>query len=117
MDELLRLCQAQKLNGSKHRKAIADPEAERATYKTKGGHKVTFLKKTLPTQTLRSGPIFDAAKAHLPETEAVQLNRNLRCFPHRDSNNAGQSHLIFGGDFEGGALVTEHGDRYEERGK
>ncbi len=38
-------------------------------------------------------------------------------WPHRDSNNAGSSHLLFMGDFEGGALVTEHGDRYEKRGE
>ena len=115
-DELLALCEAHRMKGSCQRKNVADPASEPVEYRTKGGHKAVFLRKPVPSETLRSGPIFDAVKAHLPDTQAVCYNRNLQAFPHRDSRNAGCSHLLFLGTFEGGALVTEHGDRYEQRG-
>ena len=105
------------MKGSCPRKNVADPALERVEYKTKNAHKAVFLRRPIPSQTLRSGPIFDLVKAHLPDTEAVCYNRNLVCWPHRDSRNAGSSHLLFLGDFTGGCLVTEHGDRYEERNK
>ena len=95
MDELLRLCEARRMKGSCQRKNVANPALERVHYKTKGGHKAVYLRRPIPSQTLRSGPIFDAVKAQLPDTEACCYNTNLVCFPHRDSRNAGSSHLLF----------------------
>ena len=116
MGELLRLVESHRIKGSCQRKNVADPALERVEYKTKGGHKAVFLRRPIPSQTLRSGPIFDLVKAQLPHTEACCYNRNLCCARHKDSRNAGTSHILFLGDFQGGALVFADGRRIEERG-
>lgn len=41
--------------------------------------------------------------------DAVQVNFNCVCMPHRDVGNEGLSFLCSGGDYEGGELVTEYG--------
>ena len=113
--ELLQLCESHKLKGSSHRTNIADPNAEKVWYPNKSGSTSVYLKKAVPSQTLKSGPIFDAVKKMLPETTAVCFNKNMQCHPHKDGRNTSTSHLIFLGTFTGGALVTEKGDRYEAR--
>ena len=110
--ELLLLCEAHKFRGSNRRLNIAPPDAERVKYGKRG---CVYLKKRVPSQTLTKGPIFDAVKKMLPETTAVCLNKNMQCAPHKDSRNTSASHLLFLGEFTGGALVTEKGDRYEAR--
>ncbi len=110
--ELLQLCEAHKFRGSNRRLNIAPPDAERVRYGKRG---CVYLKKRVPSQTLTKGPIFDAVKKMLPETTAVCLNKNMQCHPHKDSRNTSTSHLLFLGEFTGGALVTEKGDRYEAR--
>ena len=117
MEELLHLCENHKLKGSSHRTNIADPNAERVKYANKSGSTSVYLKKAVPSQTLKSGPIFDAVKKQLPETTAVTYNRNCQCFPHKDGRNGGKSLLLFLGTFTGGELVTEHGEKFEERNK
>ncbi len=42
--------------------------------------------------------------------DAVQVNLNCICNPHRDKGNKGLSFLVSGGDYEGGELETEYGD-------
>ena len=42
--------------------------------------------------------------------DAVQVNFNCVCAPHRDAGNYGLSFLVSGGDYEGGELITEMGD-------
>ena len=103
--------------GSKRRKNVADPAAEKKEYVSKAGNKCVYLKESIPSETFRSGPIFDAVKRQLPDTTQVTYNRNLRCFPHRDSRNTGYSHICFLGDYDGGELLTEGGGVYSERNK
>ena len=43
------------------------------------------------------------------------INKNVTCYPHRDTANEGDTLLLFCGDYEGGALLTETGQRFEER--
>ena len=117
MEELLRLCEAHKMRGSKRRKNVADPSATRCEYVSKAGNKCVYLKESVPSETFRSGPIFDAVKRQLPDTEVVTCNRQLRAFPHRDGRNSGPSHICFLGDFEGGDLVLETGEIYSSRNK
>ena len=116
-EELLALCLAHKMKGSKRRKNVADPAVEKKEYVSKAGNKCVYLKESIPSETFRSGPIFDAVQRHLPNTTQVTYNRNLHCFPHRDGKNSGPSHICFLGDFEGGELLTELGDVYSERNK
>ena len=115
--ELLAFCLAHKMKGSKRRKNVADPMAEKKKYISKAGNKCVYLKDAIQSETFRSGPIFDLVKRHLPDTETVTHNRNLRAFPHRDGRNSGPSHICFLGDFEGGELVLETGQFYSERNK
>ena len=110
--ELLQLCKKAKFRGSNRRLNIAPPDAERVKYGKRG---CVYLKKRVPSQTLTKGPIFDAVKKMLPETTAVCYNKNMQCHPHKDGRNTSASHLLFLGEFTGGALVTEKGDRYEAR--
>ena len=42
------------------------------------------------------------------------MNRNVVCEPHVDKNNSEYPWIIFLGDFRGGALVFEDGQRLEE---
>ena len=42
------------------------------------------------------------------------INKNVTCYPHRDTANEGDTLIIFFWDYEGGALVTETGQRFEE---
>jgi hypothetical protein len=45
----------------------------------------------------------------------VILNRNVTCEKHRDGNE-GHSWVLWLGDFSGGALVFDSGERFTERG-
>ena len=44
----------------------------------------------------------------------ITVNRNVVCEPHVDTNNSEYSYITFLGDFRGGALVFEDGQRLEE---
>ena len=46
----------------------------------------------------------------------VTVNKNTTCKPHKDRDNLGDVGIMFLGEFEGGALLTETGERYQERG-
>jgi hypothetical protein len=69
--------------------------------------------------SVHEGDLFDACMAVLPpglSFNFVTINKNLCCYPHRDVGNAGDSLILFLGKFEGGALVTEDGQRLEGTG-
>ena len=70
-------------------------------------------------QTLR--PIYQHVINMLPEDFeqgehlCVTLNHNVTCWPHKDANNVGCETLaMFLGEFEGGDLVMETGERYRD---
>ena len=66
-------------------------------------------------------PIYDQILKVLPEDVPREanlcftINKNVTCYPHRDTANQGDTLIIFFGDYEGGALLTETGQRFEER--
>jgi hypothetical protein len=41
------------------------------------------------------------------EWNAIQINKNLVCPPHKDKNNIGNSYILSFGDYMGGELVIE----------
>tara|TARA_R110002012_G_scaffold5225_1_gene24070 strand:- start:271 stop:858 length:588 start_codon:yes stop_codon:yes gene_type:complete len=43
--------------------------------------------------------------------EQVQMNKNYKCPPHKDSQNIGESVLCCFGDFKGGETVVEYEDK------
>ena len=54
----------------------------------------------------------------LPNTKinALQLNRDVVCGRHKDGkNSAAESYILFFGKYNGGALVFENGERFEEK--
>ena len=114
--ELLSLCEAYKMRGTHQRKNIVPPETPKVTYQCKKGGKAIFLKKAVPSACIREGPILTAVRQQLPGTTSVCYNRSLQCYPHRDSRNSSPSHVMLLGDFTGGALALETGERFEEKG-
>ena len=47
---------------------------------------------------------------------ALQLNRDVVCGRHKDGkNSAAESYILFFGKYNGGALVFENGERFEEK--
>ena len=50
-----------------------------------------------------------------PNINAVCINKNVACGPHRDKKNCGPSFLCFLGKFTGGALCREDGRRFIEK--
>lgn len=47
--------------------------------------------------------------------DTITLNKNLVCKKHIDKYNKGDSYIYFLGDFEGGALLNENGERFEKK--
>ena len=67
-------------------------------------------------------PICDHVVSMLPddfvrgEHLCVTVNRNVTYYPHKDTGNVGHETLaMFLGEFEGGELVMETGEVYNER--
>ena len=80
-----------------------------------------FLQKSLKTNTLRSGPIVDLCRAWLGDhVNSVTLNKNVTCCAHRDGRNAGESQILFLGDYDNrdgaGSLELEDGMVFSETG-
>ena len=59
--------------------------------------------------------LLDFAKEYvdIPFT-SITVNQNYRAAPHYDKNNSGNSFLVAFGDFTGGELVLEEGERKGE---
>ena len=46
----------------------------------------------------------------------MTINHNATCYPHKDANNVGRETLaMFLGEFDGGELVMETGERYSDK--
>ena len=74
------------------------------------------LQKGVYNNTRKQGPILEHVRRMLgEEISAVTLNRNVVCGKHRDRRNCIKSFIAFLGNFEGGALVLETGERFEAR--
>ena len=55
-----------------------------------------FLRAAVLSNTLRSGPIVDLCREMLGDfVNAVTLNHNVTCAPHRDGRNVGESAILF----------------------
>ena len=80
-----------------------------------------FLKQAILSNTVREGPLLECVQSMLgPQINTLCLNKNVTCGPHRDGKNSGsessESFICFFGDFQGGALVLETGEWFEEKG-
>ena len=72
-------------------------------------------------------PLWEAIARVAPENaelNAICVNKNIKCEPHVDKNNKGNSWILFLGDFSGGALcfadgrvIDVHGVWHEFDGK
>ena len=79
-----------------------------------GPKRKIFLVEGHLSNTLRDGPILRLVRSMLGQhINSVCLNHNVCCAPHRDSRNAGESFVCYFGDFTGGALCLEDGQRFE----
>ena len=99
------------MKGTRRRTNLA-PDAER----DRTGQ---FLKDTLPSETVQDGPVVKAAQALLPDERIVEVQVNrfdneAQCQRHKDSKNQSISRIALMGNFVGGALVTDKGERFEE---
>ena len=80
-------------------------------------NKKPYLKKGIYSNTLRTGDLFSIVKSLYPNVNEICLNKDVQCRPHKDKTNVTESHIIFFGDFSGGALCFEDGTRFEEKNK
>ena len=116
---LLHLLQERKWRVNDQRTNVVNP-ARRITVLSKNGKETLRADAPLFSEGFQEGPVFDACLAVLPAGvcfDFVTINRNLRTYPHRDVGNEGPSMILFLGRFEGGALVLETGERFEEPGR
>ena len=102
------------------RASVVPPE-QRVLCVSKRGSQVVKADVAVYSASYSEGQLFDACMAVLPaECPAsfnfVTLNKNICCYPHRDAGNEGPSLILFLGKFEGGALLTEDGERFETPG-
>ena len=113
MDHFLAVVQAHKVKATRRRVNVA-AGAETVLY-----GKTRWLKEPLQSESITAGPVFEAARATLPDFEFshIQLNKDLVCTPHRDGKNQGESRILFLGDFEGGELCVEGGGVHKETEK
>ena len=95
---------------------IAKPE-EVVTGST--GFQRVLLQSELVRQTTKQDQLLRQALSEMaPEwwddETHVTVNKNVVCQPHADGNDTDYSYICFLGDFDGGALVFETGERIEE---
>ena len=74
-----------------------------------------YLKKGIFSNSLRNGELFDLVKTIFPNVNEIVINKDVQTKPHRDKTNITESHIIFFGDFTGGALVFQDGTRFSEK--
>ena len=101
------------------RSSVVPPE-QRVLCVSKRGSQTLKADVAVYSASYSEGQIFTACMEVLPEGcphfDFVTINKNLCCHPHRDSGNEGASLILFLGKFEGGALCTEDGRRFEDTG-
>ena len=116
MERVLELLQTRRWRGSQLRTNVVPPED--VVYK---GGRAVWIKKRIKSDTIfESDPLWDAIAAIAPagaEYSHITANKNVTCHPHVDGNNSGTSHILFLGDFCGGALLFEDGTRITEAGR
>ena len=67
--------------------------------------------------SVKSGRMLEIVQEMLPDAGVTELclNRDVTCQPHRDRGNSSDSHILYFGDFQGGALCLEDERRYEAK--
>lgn len=118
---LLELLQTRKWRINDQRTNIVEPRLRR-TVRSKHGTETLRADAPIFSEGFREGEVFQACIQALPPElwrcfNFVTINRNLVCYPHRDLGNQGLSAILFLGRFEGGALVFESGERFQEPGR
>ena len=120
MDMLLSALQTHRWLKTSLRYNIVDP-SERQTRVYSSGNKMTTTKRGIYSQSLKSGPLYELIMSIAPDRPPgdwrVTMNRNIRCYPHQDRGNVGNSFIMFLGDYEGGELCFEHGRVVSEKNK
>ena len=83
-----------------------------------GEKRKCYLVKGVFSNPVKEGRILELVQSMLPDANITELclNKNVECTPHKDKANTGASYVLFLGEFTGGALVFENGERFEERG-
>ena len=97
------------MRGTRCRTNLVGKDAERDQY--------GFLKHSLPSDLITSGPIWELCKLLSPDFEfdTVTLNKFVhheQCQHHWDRRNVGDSRIAFVGNFKGGALKLDDGRRF-----
>ena len=118
MDQLLSALRTHKWGKTQLRYNIVPPEA-RETKVYGSGNKMTTIRKGIPSQSLKSGPLYDLILSLAPVRPSgdwrVTINKNIQCYPHKDKGNVGMSYILFVGDFTGGDLCFEDGKVVSEK--
>lgn len=117
---LLSLLQKHPWRPNRLRASVVAPEL-REDCVSKKGNKTVKATVAVFSASFSEGPLFEACVTALPpwaqgRFDFVTLNKNICCYPHRDAGNAGPSVALFLGKYEGGALCTEAGQRFEAAG-
>ena len=94
---------------------IATPEQIEVVKKTKRAHLDSNILRRDGVDTLIRKTLKEIAPEWSDDTQII-LNRNVTCRKHRDGND-GHSWILWLGDFDGGALVFETGERIAEKHK
>jgi len=121
MEEVSRLLAGRKFTGTRLRPNIV-PEAERSVYvHPVKGTKLNTTRKAIQSDMIKAGtPLWEAVAEIAPENatwNSICVNKNIKCEPHVDKNNIGNSWILFLGDFTGGALCFADSRCISERGK
>ena len=96
------------------RTSIAKPEQVQVVKKTKFVTLASNLLSGTTTDKLLRSALEAIAPEWWGEETQIVVNRNVQCARHTDANS-GHSWLLFLGDFTGGALVFDSGDRVTQR--
>ena len=96
------------------RSNIAFPEQIEQIKKTKRARLDSNACGSTTTDRLLRAALKDIAPEWWGDETHIVVNRNVQCARHIDANY-GHSWILFLGDFQGGALVFETGDRVTQR--
>ena len=113
MDPLLFLLQHRRWDPKCLRANIARPDQIEIFKKTKKACVDSNVCSKSSVDILIRKAVKELAPEWFGEDTRIVLNRNVQCERHCDSND-GHSWIMFLGDFVGGALVFENGERVEE---
>jgi hypothetical protein len=121
MEELLKFLETHTIYKTNARGNIVPKEQRCQSTGTDDRMRFWHSKDSLRSYTVSSGPYFDQCVKVLPESwkqvcNAVTINKDLVCAPHRDKYNRSRSLILFLGDFTGGELHLDTGETFSERG-